>query len=116
LTNSLSSFFKRLWEDSRGAVTITIVLQGTSTSAMHIADVEATADADATATIPHSLGVIPLLVTLAALIQATAALSLWAVTTIDVTNVVCTKATTASSGGAGVQLRVGIFRPHTIIR
>ena len=112
----LLNFLKGLWKDQRGAVTITVVLQGTSRSSMHIADVEATADADVTATMPHALGVIPLSVILTPLLQAPAALSLWAATTIDATNVVGTAATTASSGSAGVQVRFIISRPHTIIR
>lgn len=116
MTNSLSSFFKRLWEDPRGAVTVTIVLQGTPTSSMHIADVAATADADTTATIPHALGVVPLDVALTPLLQVGAALSLWAATTIDATNVVGTKAITAGSGVAGDQARFIISRPHSIIR
>lgn len=70
-----------------------------------IVDVEATADADTTATIPHGMGQIPQKVTLTNLIQVAAALSLWAATTIDATNVILTKAITASSGSAGDQVR-----------
>ena len=98
------------------AVSIAVILQGAADRTQHIADVTATADADTTATIPHALGVIPLDVSITELDQAAGALSLWAVTTIDATNVVCTKATTASSGTAGAQLRVAIKVPHTINR
>lgn len=95
------------------AVTVTPVLSGANT---HVADVEATADADVTATIPHGLGTAPTIVILTPLLQAPAALSLWAATTIDATNVVCTKATTASSGSAGNQLRVTASLPHSLFR
>ena len=94
------------------AVTITNVLAGTHTK---IADVEATADADTTATIPHGLGAIPLDVQITWLVAA-AAISLWRATTIDATNVVLTKATTMGSGAAGQQVRVRASLPHSIIR
>ncbi len=93
------------------AVTVNNVLAGTDTK---IATVIATADADTTATIAHGLGAVPLEVYFTPLLQAPAALSLWAVTTIDATNVVLTKATTAGSGNAGAQIRVVIKRPHSI--
>ena len=96
------------------AVTITTVFDGPDS---FIADVIATADADTTATIPHTLGAAPQEVTITQLIsQALTALSAWAVTTIDATNVVCTKLTSVGSGNAGAQLRVIIKRPHSIGR
>ena len=116
MLNLLSIFFKKLWKDTGGAVTVTVVLQGTATSSMHIADVAATADADTTATIPHALGVVPLDVSLTPLLQVGASLSLWAASTIDATNVIGTKAITAGSGVAGDQVRFIISRPHSIIR
>lgn len=94
------------------AVTVTAVLAGTDT---YIADIEATADADTTATITHGLGATPLEVSKCELAVA-ATLSLWRATTINSTTVVMTKSTTASSGAAGNQVRVTIKRPHTIGR
>lgn len=94
------------------AVTVTPVLAGITT---HVSDVEATVDGDTTATVPHGLGATPSIVILTPLLQAPAGLSLWAATTIDATNVVCTKATTASSGSAGNQLRVTAMLPHSLI-
>lgn len=81
-----------------------------------IVDVEATADADTTATIPHGLGAAPLEAFVTELQQAQAALSAWAATTIDATNVVLTKSTAVGSGVAGAQIRVVINRPHSIGR
>ncbi len=99
--------------NQRGAVTITTVLAGTD---KHIADVQATADADTTATIPHGLGAVPLEVFVTELQQVEAAISAWAATTIDATNVVLTKGVGAGSGAAGAQIRVVVNRPHTIGR
>lgn len=70
----------------------------------------ATADADTTATIPHGMGVVPRTVILTPLLQAPAAVSEWAVTTIDATNVVLTKGTGVGSGNAGAQMQVEIRR------
>lgn len=96
------------------AVTITTVFDGTDT---HIADVIAAADGDTTATIPHTLGAAPAEVTVTQLLsQALTALSAWAVTTIDATNVVLTKLTSTGSGNAGAQIRVIIKRPHSLGR
>ncbi len=92
------------------AVTLTTVLAGTD---KRIVDVEATADADTTATIPHSLGAAPLEPIITWRLLA-ATLSLWRATTIDGTNVVLTKSTTVGSGAAGAQARVIINRPHSI--
>lgn len=96
------------------AVSLTVVFTGTDTL---IRDVIATADADTTATIAHGLVTAPQEVTITPILsQALAALSGWAVTTIDATNVVCTKLTTAGSGNAAAQLRVIIKRPHSLGR
>jgi hypothetical protein len=92
------------------AVTITTVRAGTDSSAF---DVEASADADTTATITHGIGATPEEVTLTWL-KVEARLSLWAATTINSTQVVCTKQTTMGSGVAGNQLRVYCKRPHSI--
>lgn len=86
-----------------GAVTVTNVLVDNN---KRIDDIEATADADTTATIAHGFGATPLEVFITAIVQATAAISLWAATTIDATNVVLTKGTGVGSGGAGAQIRV----------
>lgn len=94
------------------AVNQTVVFDGVDS---HIVDVEATADADTTATIPHTLGAIPQEVIVTGL-AAAAAISLWRATTIDATNVVLTKSTTAGSGAAGVQVRMIVKRPHSIGR
>ena len=75
-----------------------------------IVDVEATADADTTATIPHGMGQIPQHVTITELLQVVAAISAWAVTTIDATNVVLTKGVGAGSGAAGAQIRCMIAK------
>lgn len=95
------------------AVSNTTVLAGVT---LNVTDVEATADADTTATIPHGLGAAPLVVILTALAQAAAAVSEWAATTINATNVVLTKGTGVGSGAAGVQVRCIAMLPHTIIR
>ncbi|MGH2669758.1 MAG: hypothetical protein ACRDH5_11700 [bacterium] len=94
------------------AVNLTTVFAGTDT---RIVDVEATADADTTATIPHGLGATPQEFLISWLLAA-AAISLWRATTVDATNVVLTKATTAGSGAAGVQCRMVARRPHSIGR
>jgi|SRR3990172_6829098 len=92
------------------AVTVTNVSHALS-SATKVFEVEATADADTTATIAHGLAEVPRDVFVTPLLAA-ARLSLWIVTTIDATNVVLGKATTAGSGGAGAQARVVIGRIH----
>ncbi len=78
-----------------------------------VVDIEATADGDTTATIAHGLAAAPTDVTVTMLVAA-ARISAWAVTTIDATNVVLTKTTTAGSGAAGVQARCIIARPHSL--
>lgn len=93
------------------AVTVTPVTAGVR---LHISDVEATADADTTATVPHGLPTTPTIVILTDR-AAAARLSLWIAGTIDATNVVALKATTAGSGAAGIQLRVIAMAPHSII-
>ncbi len=95
-------------------VTITTVFDGPDS---FIADVVASADGDVTATIPHLIGATPEEVYLIpTLSQALTALSGWAATTIDATNVVCTKLASTGSGSATKQLRVIAKRPHTLGR
>ncbi len=72
----------------------------------------ATADADTvTASIAHGFpqGGKPL-PSVINILQVPAALSLWAVTTLDQTNWIATKATTAGSGNAGAQVRIRMER------
>lgn len=95
------------------AVNLTTVLAGTT---MNITDVEATADGDTTATIPHGLGAAPEVVILTGLQVEAETLSQWAATTINATNVVLTKQTDAGSGVAGAQLRCIAMLPHSIIQ
>lgn len=97
------------------SVTITTVVAGTDT---YIGTAAATADGDTTATFPHGLGAAPSDVQISEMGagQALTALSAWKITTIDATNVVCTKQTSTGSGAAGAQLRVTAKRPHTIGR
>jgi hypothetical protein len=96
------------------AVTLSTVLAG---STMNIQDVIASADADVTATLPHLLVNTPLLVILTQTIsQALTALSAWAATTVNATNVICTKLASTGSGNAGKQLRVVAWAPHTAIQ
>ncbi|MGE0161065.1 MAG: hypothetical protein AB7T31_16840 [Gemmatimonadales bacterium] len=92
------------------AVTNTTVLAGVR---LNITDVEATADADTTATIPHGLPTTPTIVILTPL-AAAARISLWTAAPGAV-NTVCTKATTAGSGAAGAQVRVISMAPHSIV-
>lgn len=95
------------------AVNVTTILAGANS---HISDVEATADADATTgNIAHGLGEAPLIpfVTPRA---AAARLSLW-ICTSDNTNYVLLKAAgVGGSGAAGIQVRGGVLRPHSIFR
>lgn len=97
------------------AVSSATILAGTTT---FIADVTATADADTvTASIPHGLGAVPLSVTITPLLsQALTALSAWAVTTLDATNIVLTKLTSTGSGNANPQVRVQVSLPHSIVK
>lgn len=68
-------------------------------------EITATLDADTTTgAVPHGLASLPLIFWQMGL-QAAARISLWTVTAIDATNVTITKATTAGSGAAGVQVR-----------
>ena len=95
------------------AVNLTTVLAGTT---MSIVDVEATADADDTATIPHGLGAAPLVVILTGLQPEAETLSDWVASTINGTNVILTKQTDANSGVAGAQVRMIAMLPHSIIQ
>lgn len=70
----------------------------------------ATADADTvTPSTAHGMGA-EARGTILPILQAPAGLSLWAQTTLDNTNFVLTKSTTASSGNAGAQIRYRLER------
>lgn len=84
------------------AVTVTTVKDGAD---YFIATVTATADADTTATITHTLGAAPDEVTITPLITA-GYTSQWTLTTLGVTTVTLTKGTAAGSGNASAQIRV----------
>lgn len=87
---------------------------GTCTLVVSTADVAqytvvSTLDADTGATCTHAMGLNPIVI-ITPIVQATAALSLWAATTINTTSVVLTKATTMGSGGVAAQIRVFVIR------
>jgi hypothetical protein len=99
------------------AVTVTPVSQPSGfnpRATMAIFDIIATVDADTTATITHGLIGTPALITITPLLQASAAVSEWAATTINSTQVVLTKGTGVGSGNAGAQVRCVIQIPHTL--
>lgn len=100
------------------AVTVTAIAAPAGSNAfatLKIWDITATADADTTTgNIAHGLGATPLFFSLTPLLQVPASLSLWALTTKDATNLVLTKATTASSGNAGAQIRLCAWLPNSI--
>ena len=96
------------------AVTVTTVLAGANAFTF---DVAATADADTTTgNVAHGLGDTPVEVTLTSLQQVATAISAWAVTTLNGTNVVLTKGIGAGSGAVGNQVRCTVRRPHSIGR
>lgn len=84
------------------AVTVTAIRE---TAEVHVSDVEATADADVAAVVPHGLGSIPLDVSITPLLVA-AYTSAWFVASVDATNVNLTAANAVGSGAAGDQIRV----------
>lgn len=91
-----------------------------------IVTVTATADADTTATVTFPTGlpggitfqftVNDTICILTNILQAPAALSLWAMTALGATTATLSKATTGSSGNASPQLRAQFLRPHSLIR
>ena len=96
----------RLHREDDGVVNLTTVLRQGN---LLVTDVEATLDADTTATIPHGMADAAIKeVTLLPLLQVVAGLSLWAVTLQDAVNITCTKSVAVGSGNAGAQLRVFI--------
>lgn len=118
----LSGFFCAFpagaWIETKGinmAITVTPVLAGTT---KFIADITADADADTvTGNIAHGLGAIPLSACgIQLLSQALTALSAWALTTLDATNLELTKLASAGSGNAAKQYRVEVSLPHSIVK
>ncbi len=95
------------------AVTITNIFQGVDAS---VNDIQATADADAAAIIPHGLGSVPFVPTEVTFMPRVAVPKTVGVTALDGTNITCAMGVAAGSGQAGPQLRVLCKRPHTIGR
>lgn len=97
------------------AVTNTTVLAGYTS---FIADTTATADGDtSTGNIAHGLGAQPLMGFFTQLIsQALTALSAWALTTFNTTDIVGTKLASTGSGNASAQVRWIAMLPHSIIK
>ena len=95
------------------AVTVTVVLAGSS---RYICDVEADADVDTTTgNVPHGLGAIPLSASIALLQDfAAAANPGWALTTIDITNIVGTCSADVNTGVADPQVRLEVQLPHSL--
>lgn len=78
-----------------------------------VLDIIKSADADTvTGNIAHGMGVIPNVEVTQILSQALAAMSNFAVTTIDVTNIELTGLATVGSGNAAAQIRVYVRRPR----
>ena len=99
------------------AVTVTAVAQATGfnpRATTSVWDITATADGDTTATITHGLIGTPQDVQLTPQLVAPALLSGWAVTGYSATTVTLTKATTANSGNAGIQVRAIVRVPHSL--
>lgn len=91
-----------------GAVSITNIRRSAD---MYVFDIIATADADTvTASIPHGMGSIPDVWGQQLIIQTVVSAALWSLTTLDVTNLVFTKATGVGSGNASAQYRVYVAR------
>lgn len=95
------------------AITTRLVLGGTNT---FVTDIKCTADSDTTVTIPHGLASIPKGVVLTMLVtQALSAMSGWAVTSIDATNIVLTKLASVGSANASFfQVRLIANTPHSL--
>ena len=92
---------------------VTVAPLATQGTYVKVFTVIATADADTTATIPHTLTGTPLDISFMPM-TAAGVLSAWTFTSADATNVVLTKATAVGSGAAPIQLRVTIALPHSI--
>lgn len=72
----------------------------------------ATATADKTATLAHTLGASPAEITLTPLLLP-GVVSGWFLSSRNTTNIVLVKRSTAASSNAGAQLEVLVKRPHT---
>lgn len=92
------------------AVTVTQVGFGQSE---RIWEVIATADADTTAVVPHGFADAHIRYSIVPIEQATAGLSLWAVTGVSNVAVTLTKSVAVGSGSANPQLRVFVEDCHS---
>jgi len=110
----MKKFLLELWRDQRGAVTVTTTLAGKNAFA---ATVTATADADVTTgNIAHGLSAAPLIYGITQILsQALAAMSNWALTTVNATNLVGTKLATTGSGNGSPQILIFALLPHSLI-
>lgn len=90
-----------------------IVTSVVATGNRKIADVEATADADAAAVIPHGMAAAPKVVIITPT-KSNGVLKGWYVDSIDATNVNLACGVAGGSGVAGNQIRVTIELPHSI--
>ena len=103
------------------AFSSTVVFQG---SQLAIFNIIASADADTGGTVNHgltlpggvALPVAPMVPIITPLLQASAGLSLWAVTGKTATQITLTKSTAVGSGNAGAQLLLVVLAPNTLIQ
>jgi len=94
------------------AVTVTTVFRN---SFMLVADIIATADADAAAVVPHGLPNIPVVVQLTPMDTPAVNLAAqWTVGVVDITNVNLAKLVGAGSGSANVSARVTAMLAPTL--
>jgi hypothetical protein len=102
------------------AVSHTNIIAGPSTTPpgyeTFACTVTATADADTVIVIPHGLASAPLLFCLTMLVsQALTAMSNWAVTAVDATNITLTKLTSVGSGNANPQVLLQASVPSSLV-
>jgi hypothetical protein len=113
MKKGLRSLLRSFLRDERGVVNLTTVFDGTDT---FISDVAFTATKDKTATIAHGIGATPQDVQMSPLQPEPFYVGRAAITTINTTNVIVTKLSTAASSNAAAAIRVIIKRPHTLGR
>ena len=95
------------------AQVITAVRPGTNQTDLFVANVAYTATADAGGNVPHGLGAAPLKFYLVPLLPAAYAGRV-CIASVNTTNLVLTKVSTAGSANNNAQVRVYAQRPHTI--
>lgn len=96
------------------AMSSAIILAGAN---IFVAQVTATADADAGLNIAHGLGATPLLFSITpAFFPQEARVSNWVVASIDATNINVTKTQDVGSGFPAAQLQVQVNRPHSLVQ